>query len=273
MVENHGATAPPPWRDRSAYAYTASLSLREWAWEFLRRNPDFVTCWKEAQVEYGLYGQDGATTIILAMTEALSLRKWGCLYANSPELDALSASVLWCPDICPSVLHLTAIPLARSAEKSTFQLNKIACPSILLEMAGGPQHLLFSDGGRWLQLALTGVDVLKAVRLIGDIDTGHPRASHQLRALQCFNDLRLCGRLVPSRFQSDPLSPRLGVVLQALDGSLAGASYAEIAAAIVGKERANAQWHDLTRSLRDKTRRAIYRGRKLMCGGYRDFLC
>ncbi|WP_352912069.1 DUF6499 domain-containing protein [Mesorhizobium sp. M1252] len=29
------------WRDESSYDYTAHLTVRGWAWEFLRRNPAF----------------------------------------------------------------------------------------------------------------------------------------------------------------------------------------------------------------------------------------
>ena len=29
------------WRDPDSYSYTASLTRTGWAWEFLRRNPDF----------------------------------------------------------------------------------------------------------------------------------------------------------------------------------------------------------------------------------------
>jgi len=36
---------PPDWRDPAAYAFVQELSRERWAWEFLRRNPDYVADW------------------------------------------------------------------------------------------------------------------------------------------------------------------------------------------------------------------------------------
>lgn len=38
MADSHSL---PDWRDPANYAYTAHLTARGWAWEFLRRNPAF----------------------------------------------------------------------------------------------------------------------------------------------------------------------------------------------------------------------------------------
>ena len=272
MVASLDNDGVPFWLNRASYAYTATLSLREWTWEFLRRNPEFAACGKSAQTEYGFYGQDGATTIIVAVNSTLSLRRWGCLYATAPDLDARLASVFWCPDLCPSVLRFTASAVTGAAEPESFRLNKIACPSVLLEMANGTQHLLFTDHGRWLQIVFSGADILRPVRLTVEIDTESRRAARQLRALHCFNDLRFCGHLLASHFQPNALSSRLQIALQALDGSQAGATHREIGMALFGKDRVKAEWDHPARSLRDRTRRAIYRGRKLMQKTYINFL-
>ncbi|MCU0833940.1 MAG: DUF6499 domain-containing protein [Gammaproteobacteria bacterium] len=48
------------WRDPDAYAFTGGLTAAQWAWEFLRRNPDyrrewavFVAVWRELEAAYG----------------------------------------------------------------------------------------------------------------------------------------------------------------------------------------------------------------------------
>jgi hypothetical protein len=50
----------PDWRDPEAYAFTAHLTREQWAWEFLRRNPDyrrewavFVATWRDLEAAYG----------------------------------------------------------------------------------------------------------------------------------------------------------------------------------------------------------------------------
>ena len=34
------------WTDPRDYAFTADLDPRQWAWEFLRRNPDYQAEWQ-----------------------------------------------------------------------------------------------------------------------------------------------------------------------------------------------------------------------------------
>jgi hypothetical protein len=35
----------PDWRHAEDYAFTADLTRHQWAWEFLRRNPDYRRQW------------------------------------------------------------------------------------------------------------------------------------------------------------------------------------------------------------------------------------
>jgi hypothetical protein len=62
------------------------------------------------------------------------------------------------------------------------------------------------------------------------------------------------------------------MILQALDGSLAGKSQREIAEVLVGPERAEADWRHPGQHLRDRVRRAVRRGQTLMNGGYLTLL-
>ncbi|WP_353682934.1 DUF6499 domain-containing protein [Mesorhizobium sp.] len=42
MIPTKGTAADwPDWRDKNSYDYTAHLTRRGWAWEFLRRDPAF----------------------------------------------------------------------------------------------------------------------------------------------------------------------------------------------------------------------------------------
>ncbi len=50
----------PDWREAGAYAFTQSLNVAQWTWEFLRRNPDyrrdwawFDRNWKALEADYG----------------------------------------------------------------------------------------------------------------------------------------------------------------------------------------------------------------------------
>ncbi|MDZ5698674.1 DNA -binding domain-containing protein [Chelativorans sp. M5D2P16] len=90
--------------------------------------------------------------------------------------------------------------------------------------------------------------------------------------LECLNALHATEQLPDRLFPPEARGNRLRFVLQALDGSLAGASHREIATALLGKQRVQADWTDPGDHLRDRIRRAIRRGHMLMNRGYRDFL-
>jgi hypothetical protein len=118
----------PDWTNDQEYDWTDSLSRREWAWEFLRRNPEFRCDWEMSQIEYGISGYDGGTTTLMSPQREPSLLKWGCLYTASPEYDARMAVVFWSPDLCTSVLRLRAFPVTENVPATPFSLGDIVCP-------------------------------------------------------------------------------------------------------------------------------------------------
>ena len=138
-------------------------------------------------------------------------------------------------------------------------------------MPDGRQHLLFSESGCALQLDIRGTSLSEPVRLLTDavLPAAHLRA--RLVALEGLANIIGRGRF-PDHRMIEPRGRRLRVVLQALDGWLAGAPYREIAVALFGEARVEADWRDPRDHLRDQVRRAVRRGRELMRGGYRKLL-
>lgn len=65
---------------------------------------------------------------------------------------------------------------------------------------------------------------------------------------------------------------RLRHALIALDESMAGKTYRQIAIAIFGENRVAEEWGGASQFLKDRTRRLVAKGRELMAGGYRDLL-
>lgn len=260
------------WRDDRRYEYTARLSRREWAWEFLRRNQAFCEAWRSCQLEYGIVGYDAGTTMLVSQFETPRLTEWGLLYSSAPDQDALTAIVFWSPDLCSSVLRMTAFPLSARIDATPFLLRDIACASVLLDVPSGPQHLLFTEEGRGLQLLIEGEEIVRPVRFLTNGAPKPELVSGQLRALHCFNELRLSGRLCASSVQRDPLSPRLRHVLRVLDADLAGATREDIGEVLLAEGRATERWQGSGRALRDYVRRALRRGQDLMRTSYRTLL-
>ena len=123
-----------------------------------------------------------------------------------------------------------------------------------------------------LQVIVCGTSVFEPVGLLADALCPPRGMRNHINSLQCLNDLHVSGWLSHRYFPPEPRGRRLSVVLQALDGYLAGASYREIARALFGPIRTEADWSNPGDHLRDHVRRAIKRGRSLMEGGYRQFL-
>jgi hypothetical protein len=63
------------WRNPADYEYTAGLTLHQWAWEFLRRNPEYQATWERFK------DADQATRLKAA-------QHWGMSYLVDPDLAA-----------------------------------------------------------------------------------------------------------------------------------------------------------------------------------------
>lgn len=184
----------------------------------------------------------------------------------------MSARVFWDPHDCAHVLFTEAELADPARAFPPFDLSAFSCGASVLLAPDGCQHVLLKDECRSLQLAVSGPSVLRPSRLSVDAMVSPRRLKFHLNALQCLNDLSGSGSLKARYFPPEPRAQRLRVVVQALDGWLAGASHREIAIALFRQSRVNRDWADPRGHLRDQVRRAIRRGRYLMDGGYRQFL-
>lgn len=139
-------------------------------------------------------------------------------------------------------------------------------------MPDGTRHVLFEEGVRRLQLMIHSDTVSERTAVLTGavVDLKHlERRLLSVRRLSHFVQRHMLPR---SLFPPDPRGRRLRIVLQALDGAMAGASHQDIAAALFGRERIIRDWRDPGRHLPDQVRRAVRRGRFLMLGGYRALL-
>ena len=134
----------------------------------------------------------------------------------------------------------------------------------------GREHVRLSQGKEKVQLAVSGASLLDAPYLLTELAIPDDIARPRLAAVAAFN------RLSQGRFNAGPsealASPRLPLVLRALDGHLAGASQQQIAIFLFGQRRVEREWREPGSYLRDRVRRAISRGRHMMTSGYLELL-
>ncbi|WP_246135847.1 DUF2285 domain-containing protein [Mesorhizobium intechi] len=170
------------------------------------------------------------------------------------------------------MLPVIAEQLSASPATLPFDLSALPCRATVMLAPDKGQHVLLRNAERTLQLAVSGADILHPIHLRTEAIWPAMFSKHRLRALECLNALSLGQRLPARLFRPEKRGARLTFVLRALDGALAGASHRELAEALIGQRRVHADWADPRDHLRDRIRRAVFRGRALMNGGYRGFL-
>jgi hypothetical protein len=259
---------PGGWR--TAYEDVHRYPRRAFAWEYLRRNARIRATSADRFRRWRASGRDGNMQIFRDETSD-TVGEADCLFATSADTDARSATVLWNPDLCPSVLRLLALP--DTGDLTRFSLAESALPATLLLSSEGVQHVLIRDGVRSLQLMVRGESLLRPVGLAINTHWDAAVATYQERSWRTLRAFRDSGQLPEACFPPDPHAERLALVLQALDGWRAGARQRDIAVALHGADRVARDWSDPRENLRDQVRYAITRGRTLADHGYRAFLC
>lgn len=80
MDETKLGPAWPNWQDDSAYTYTTHLTSRGWAWEFLRRTPDFREDLLNA-LRHAEHSEVRPGVFLTRLSErSVDLSRWGLLF-------------------------------------------------------------------------------------------------------------------------------------------------------------------------------------------------
>lgn len=195
----------------------------------------------------------------------------GCSFADTPTANSASARVIWDPVQFPHLTRLMALEAGSVPGAALFRFSDLAVEHLTIRHAG-MQILLLTQSELALQLNVHGADLASRVHLFADSVLAPPMRSERALVLGAINELHTSGRFRSGRFPAEPRGARLRMILQALDGSLAGASHRDIAMEVFGPDRVAEAWRDPRSHLRDSVRRAISRGRMLMMGGYRQFV-
>jgi hypothetical protein len=171
--------------------------------------------------------------------------------------------VFWDPGQCAHVLPLT---LGAPAYAGLLTL-KATKPVATMSSAQG-HHVLFCEGAWHLQIWARIQPQLDDPQILTEAALSTSAFLPRLRSLACFNDLLCGGHLLGRYFLPEPRQHRLTAVLRSLDAVLHDAPHRDIAIALHGRKRVDADWGDPREHLRDTVRRAVARGRALMNGGY-----
>jgi len=249
-----------------------------WAWEHLRRNPDYRAAYRAAQL--GRHSPIQLYTGCFLIRETrrwLEAEKWGLLRFANPDHPPASANVFWDPSLLAGALSVKLSPIDDDAlhaaeDQDEIILSQIKTRRVALDTIDGERHYLLGGDRFWIQLrckdplvfsdsARVGVRIAGMKHFKRRLDT----AAQLLSLYQSSgNNLSLIGR--------NKNSKRLADGLNAFDIVQAGGSHKDVAVAVYGEETVMRDWAQSGSYLEDATRRLIYRANHLVKEGYRGFL-
>ena len=240
------------WHPSAAYLYVLHLDGPALAWEYLRRNPEYRLAWQHHQHR--------------PQHEA---QRWGLRLLEDPARDARDAHPDWFPD--PSSVVQVYPDADPTADALLFQLWRI------------PGRKQLMHDGKRLVLTTQLVDRMLRMAISPALEDGMAyayavRAGCQLRERWRVIEAELAA-LDPATVERTALatgrSGRTSILhmrtLQALDGTLAGASQRGVAEVLYGITAVAERWYE-DGDLRAQVRRLIRRGQTLMDGGYQRLL-
>jgi hypothetical protein len=250
----------------------ASYDAGDWAWEFMRRNSDYHADWRRSVPRHLPHVTLKDSTRLLRLRRRFpSAERWGPYAFADPSMPARRAPVFWHLDALKRVVRLRAEPpkLHESAAPfalSNFKVDRVAAigvDNVPLVLMKGPGSLVPVEIYGLAALTLPFTPVFEIDGLI-DLSV----QTELLKRLHRFAEQAPTGN-GRSAFAIDE---RLHHALIALDESLAGKTYRQIAITIFGEKRVAEEWQGPSLFLKDRTRRLVAKGTELMKGGYRELL-
>nr|WP_321509880.1 DUF2285 domain-containing protein [uncultured Hyphomonas sp.] len=260
-------TSEKPQLSISHYAYTQSLSPCRWAWEFLRRNTQFLAdaaVHANHKISVRRFRRD--IKLIAPQIIQHSANKWGLAFFPDPASNGYEAEVFWSSPHPRNQIHVLINPSSTGRYCDIYKQAIRSCQITHLIEADGDEHLLIKRCGQAIQARCSGMSLLSPVPVEAGFlisETGELKES--FRALH--NALQILRpHSTPTCWTRTNLSLRNALI--AYDCLTSGRSIRETAVIIYGRERTSAEWKSPGRALKDQIRRSRTKGRELVNGGY-----
>lgn len=253
------------WLDATNYRYLEGANRSQFAWEWLRRDPDY------RQLIPSTPRKRARGLTIIEPAPAFCRERWGCLFVEAPHVALPDIPMLWDPGLDASVLRAEARSAAAKLP-NIFDLDQCASKAALVQGRDGEEHCLLYDGRHHIHLHVIDGTLLDGpVQLRFDIGWSgvfEPAISTLRRLLNLCRSGEICpDRPVPDRMRCRALS-----MLRVHDALTAGASIRDVGVMLFGLARIEAEWRDPGESLKSQCRRLITSARAMAAGGYKDLL-
>lgn len=234
----------PDWRNPADYEYTAGLTLHQWAWEFLRRNPEYQIAYRAWQIGCRLTDRRHPflqTTVDFPSDESMAYARLRCDLEGLRFLNAAASR--------PYGLNSPVNPTLPSTHRGTIGIWAAAVGVSEVWLAHQPSESRPDVVALIFDLTLPIAPQIELAK--GHLERRQARLGHAGVVEVKSKTTRAQLRLYPT-------------YLRVLDGRLSGAGSRRIGT-VVFKSLPTAK-------RRSRALSAIKAGIALMSGGYRDLL-
>jgi Uncharacterized conserved protein (DUF2285)/Family of unknown function (DUF6499) len=216
------------------YAYTMGLDGPGWAWEFLRRNQQFLADCRlsKAGTPIAIKHVSGAL-LLRPRRRFLRAESWGLLAFPNPQKSSFDTPVFWSSDALKHHVNGTTSH-ANDNDDQGLSLQDFAGQRLVLA-ANNIENLIVRSAQESARLSLRGHSILFGKRNCVFHIEGLSRATRVAETLRTLRKLR--DQIAPTVSHQNQFEVHLRDYLVALDGHLAGRSYRDIAEVIYGPER------------------------------------
>ena len=253
------------WPDAADYHYLEHTSRTQFAWEWLRRDPDY------RKLIPSIRRTTARGFTIIEPAPAICRERWGCLFIEDADITVPDVPILWDPCLDTSILRVEA-RAAVTDRAGIFDLDRYASKAVLVKGDSGGEQCLLFEGRHHIRLHVIAGTLLNGpVMLRFEIGWSEP-FEPAISTLRRFLNLCRSGEMPPERPVPDRTAHRTILVLRVHDALAKGASIRDIGILLFGLARIEAEWRDPGESLKSQCRRLIASARAMADGGYKELL-
>ena len=141
-------------RDRSNISGPASLSYAGYAWEFLRRNPNYRKAFEHSRsASQTPHNINSGGSFIRLKSPSKAAAKWGLQSFANPDLDYLQAHVFWTHASFKQALSIEfERETAANLSEKSIRFSDISCTRHHLITQDGQRETVLKSPNFWLQL-------------------------------------------------------------------------------------------------------------------------
>ncbi len=252
----------------------ASMSNVDWAWEFLRRNPDYKRDYRLSRARLlKITNHTSKTKFVRIRRQCPFGKKWGLMFMCDPNLSHEKACVAWRKNCIGWSIKVKTRCKKSPDDKAGFDLETAYFDKAFVVIRTGRQNLYMRIGLHSSCLDITGASILMhpvqmQFSINGTVQISNAIPILQAAAFATGNDPKPKQIHIPEQTQTH----RLHYLIAAYH-AINGAHLREIAVKIFGKNRTANEWKNPeSRAFKDKIKRAKRRGLSLMQGEYKKLL-